>query len=273
MNKSFNSGEKIDVGEFNENLGFGSILREKTNLLNSDEVLIFLENFKKSIEKNYLDYSFLKENFEKNSELFKRLVYELRSVEPNTMVDYENFGNNEKYFKKKLNLDEHLYPAHASGFGDCLWFSLSTILFGSEAFFFLVKLCSIHVLFEEEEYFKALINICEENLSIRTFICNSCKLGEYARVLNILSSSIMLRRKIFSYNVSNNPNLCCYWKFDPEHLNSNSSNPITIGLVNEHFFPIFSSLKEYKQFKQHNELNFLDFFGRPDFKDLLKTYK
>ena len=71
--------------------------------------------------------------------------------------------------KSDLKSDDHLYAVYSTGDGNCLYNSFSTIFFGNENFYFLIKFCSIHILFENENYIRKCLPSVYSNKTFEDF--------------------------------------------------------------------------------------------------------
>jgi hypothetical protein len=115
----------------------------------------FCMNF---MEKDFIlhiqDQSFevIRSNFVIQRSVFTKLVKALRNIE-----NYWRFNGTDTVYDKYnyiLGIEDHFYPVYCSGDGNCLYNSISKILFGNETKNILIKLCSIFILFEYEEFFQ-----------------------------------------------------------------------------------------------------------------------
>lgn len=170
--------------------------------------------------------------FAENDIIIKNLINQLRSIK--TYMEYSSQKIYEN-FKQRLNLNDDFFPVESSADGNCLYNSISLILFEHENYFFIVKACSLYIIFEYKQYFNYLLNSFGYEISVEEFIQNSFRKNEWGNDLNILSISILLNKTIFCYSPSKNLNLNFKYIYS---LENNKEKPLFIGLCDNHFFPI-----------------------------------
>ncbi len=113
------------------------------------EVLDMLEKeFLPFIQQENISISLVKKKFLDYRDLLNRLTEELRSIEPNTVYSGQEIISRYVYFKKRLQLDDHLNAVFSTGDGSCFYNSLAHIILGDEEFYFVIKICSIFMLLE-----------------------------------------------------------------------------------------------------------------------------
>ena len=128
-------------------------------------------------------------------------------------------------------------PLKIAGDGNCLYNSFAKIYFNDEKYYYIIKLCSIFILFEYEIFFKYLMIRFLYSYTFKKFILNTCKTRQWGNELNILSISILLNRKVTSYSEAAN----AYSNINNRlifNLKEYITEPILIGISNLHFFPI-----------------------------------
>jgi hypothetical protein len=229
---------------------------ETENILDDEEILKMLKfEFCSFIEKKNKNYDAIKKQFLSNSDLFDKIILEIRAIEPSTIYSNQHIDKKYADYKRSLQLDDHLYAVFSTGDGACLYHSIALIIFGTETFSFLIKLCSIYMLLKNEEYFR---KGCESwDITFEKFVLDSCKWGEYGKDLNVISIEIFLNRNILCYNQSKNPLTPVLYNFSQR----TNKNPILLGLVTEHFFPVLSKFDSFKPFKKHTDVDLCSFKG------------
>jgi hypothetical protein len=203
------------------------------------------------IQANHNSYTLLKNKFSENEMLFKNLIDKIKNIVPKTDYNGQCFYQESK---ESLNLTNDLFPINNTDdpkdYGNCLYNTFSLILFGVEEFFFIIKLCSIFVLLENEDFFKKVMKTLKYEYSFEKLICSSCVEKEYGNELNIFSISVLLNRKILLYNiciptfyekkegksVSAFNNRVIFWI-------NNDLEPTVMGQDGPHFFPILKDKK------------------------------
>lgn len=115
------------------------------------------------------------------------------------------------------------------------------------------------MLIQNETLFNQLIYCFKHESNFEKFLSQSCKKNEYATNLNIVSTSLLLNKTIYSFVVSKELNT------NVKHIYSirkNNYQKVLIGLVNEHFFPILikNSNINFKKCIDLNDYNFEDRF-------------
>ena len=211
-------------------------IKNKSDFLNEkslqDQILSLEFTILPFIQKNSNSIELIKEIFKKHDFFFRKLIDILRKIYPTS--DYVGQNYYAKY-KKQLQLPDELFPIFNTGNGNCLYNSISLILFGEEKYFFIIKLCSIFVLIDREIVFNNLLKLLKYGYSLSTFIKKTSRENEFGNEVNIYSISILLNREIISYNASLNKewNNRVIFFFEKNEL-----EPILIGLAEIHFFPI-----------------------------------
>ena len=169
-----------------------------------------------------------------NIDLIHRVINYLRLKLPNLIYTDQIL---EKCFVSKLALPENLLPLKIAGDGNCLYNSFAKIYFNDEKYYYIIKLCSIFILFEYEIFFKYLMIRFLYSYTFKKFILNTCKTRQWGNELNILSISILLNRTVISYSEAAN----AYSNINNRlifNLKEYITEPILIGISNLHFFPI-----------------------------------
>ena len=163
--------------------------------------------------------------------------------------------------KKRLNLYENQYPIKTTPDGNCLYNAISIILIGDESFYLVLKVCSIFLMLKYDKFFR---NLFKKLKYSRTFIAfenlieSSIREDEWGREINIVSLAILVNRTIYSYNKAlkkkGKQNRIIY------KLNNVLGEPIEIGILNKHFFPILKQAKRddlQLELKQTNDFDFV----------------
>lgn len=223
---------------------------QNESILNQISVLNFIEDelFTK-IQSN--SFENIKKCILEMKDLFKKIIIELREIK--TYVPYSNQKVYE-IFKQKLGLEDNLFPIHSKEDGNCLYNSLALLLFSDESFYFIIKLCSIFILIDYENYFKSLMINMKYEYSFEEFLINTCKNKEWATEINVLSIAFLLNRSVFIYNSTNNQEINIRHEFSAE---KSEILPILIGLCSSHFFPILLNEKIISYKKQIRDFKFL----------------
>ncbi|CAF1132865.1 unnamed protein product, partial [Brachionus calyciflorus] len=225
-----------------------STLADKKNDLediiftNEIEFKVFLEGiFKNRIEMMSTSEEIRCEYFKFYNE-FNKLIDSLRNI---TINDTYNNQDYYEQYKRELKLDSQFYPIISKPDGNCLYNSLSLLLFKNEEHAFLIKACSIFTLLKFQEFFRHLIREYCYTFDFSDFVKNSSRRNEWGTELNILSIAIMLQKTIYCYDKNTLENVKTRTMYS--FLNSDNSC-IRIGICNYHFFPILQSVEkqEYK---------------------------
>ncbi len=138
--------------------------------LDQDNIIDYLEfDVLQFIEKNHSSFELIKNKFIENKNMFQILSQEIRNIEPNMLFTNQEISEDYRLKKSDLKLDDHLYAVYSTGDGNCLYNSFSTIFFGNESFYFLIKLCSIHILFENENYIRKCLPSVYSNKTFEDF--------------------------------------------------------------------------------------------------------
>ena len=167
-------------------------------------------------------------------------------------------------FKPILELNgvsNEYFAIQTSPDGNCFYRSLSTLLFGNEKHFTVVKLCSLFTIVNSfPNIFKHILQRTQSVDSFELFVMKSFKAGEWASDYNILSAVLMLQTSIFCFSsrkISNKldqHNIYYTW---PDVFKENCR--VSIAFNGSHFVPIVtlgpkfrktSSFKSYKSLRQ-----------------------
>lgn len=218
--------------------------------LEQESTIRFLEYFFFSSIQNK-KFEQICSNLKAYKQNFQKIIKELRNKNEYPLYKDQTIEN---YFKRRLALDEDFFPIYSTGNGSCLYNSISILIFNDESLYFVIKLFSIFILTEYSSYFIHLLKYLGYNKDLATFIENTCRENEWGNDLNIISISILLNKKIFCYNETNNKETNVRVKFC---INENEFNPLNIGLCHSHFFPIISTNKNMESSKILKEFDFL----------------
>ena len=100
---------------------------------------------------------------------------------------------------KLINLE----PIVTTGNGYCLFNSISLILFGTEEYSKIIKLCTHFTLLDYQSFFRKYRKEKFYKKSFEYYIMKSLKKKEYANEVQIAAASLMLDRPIYVYSVDN----------------------------------------------------------------------
>jgi len=110
--------------------------------------------------------------------------------------------------------------------GNCLFHSISLNLFGSESYSFPIKLATVFIAFEYEEFIRKYLFDYAYTYNFETLIQKTVKYGVWGSEIHFILFSILLIRPVYSFTTSYS-------------LFSNPSNstgaPIVLFLKNSHF--------------------------------------
>ena len=251
INNSETSETKMDYEIFN-NLLLNEISPDQPlfneNILDDQFCMNFMEkDFILHIQEQ--SFEVIRSNFVIQRSVFTKLVKALRNIE-----NYWRFNGTDTVYDNYnfiLGIEDHFFPVYCTGDGNCLYNSISKILFGNESKNILIKLCSIFILFEYEEFFQNFSKNQNYDNTLNQFITFSCRKNEFSTERNVLAISLLLDRTIYSYNETLKLNQPCRFKYCLSR--SSTYEPILIGYYKIHFFPILLGENIKK-----NEINFQD---------------
>lgn len=229
---------KINMDVFSDS-GSSLINMEVDNddLITNQEINFLETIILPSIQEKNISFNALVEIFQSNGLFFENLIKKLQKIEINSVYTGQNYYAD---FKEALKLEDHMFPIHNKPDGNCLYNSLSLILFGNEEFYFIVKLCTIFVLIKNSSFFKELMRLFCYEYKFETFVQKTSRPREFGTELILLTFSIMLKRTILSFNESIQEGVNNQIEYAVE---KNNRKPILIGLAKLHFFPIYYSEK------------------------------
>ncbi|CAF0932078.1 unnamed protein product [Brachionus calyciflorus] len=202
--------------------------KDVNNFENLDLIILYEDLIKK-------DWSFLelKKYFYSSSKLLKNLVNGLREIIilPIFLNQICEIKEQFKIILKQAGLENHIIVKSKSN-GNCFYNSISTCLFGKEEKFYLIKIGVIFIMLEYEDLFRSIVKEHHYELSYETIVCNSSRENEWAMMLNIFATSILLNRSIFSFNL-NHETFKIYFQ---EYLQNDSClEPLKIAFYLNHF--------------------------------------
>ncbi|CAF0972658.1 unnamed protein product [Brachionus calyciflorus] len=156
-----------------------------------------------------------------------------------------------------LNFLNLFYPIKTNGDGNCFYYSVSVFLFGHEQNFKVIKTGSLFVLIEYRHFFEEIIQKKCYKYTFEELFKKTCQKNEWANELNILATSIFLKRPIICYCLNVEKQIPYSLKYQPEKLNS---NPILIGFIKNHFVPLLKQDQNGKNPEAKIDL-YQEFFG------------
>jgi hypothetical protein len=198
-------------------------------------------------EKNIWDLISVKNLFNTNQQIFEDAIANIRQIKDYTLFESNlEPEKNPMYFLllKLYNLND-FFPVNTGKDGNCFYNSISFLLFGTERYFFLIKMCSIFILLKNHELFETYIRRTSYDKTYEEVILDSCIRNEYANIINIFSTSILLNRTIYCYCV-NEQNIPYGYKYKP---NEAQNKPIFLAFYVNHFWSLVSikNAEEYTE--------------------------
>jgi len=210
-----------------------------------------------------LKFDELKSVFEQNKEYFIHTVNKLRSIEPQFIY------NNEKVDKDfdicmKINLLRDFKAIKTTADGNCFYHATSKCLFNDESYFFLIKMTSCFMIFLQPNYFENILVKEKYGESCEKFLMRTYADKIYAYEINILATSIAIKRTIFVYSInsklqSENRFYCSSLeKKTPVLLCFNSNHFVSILPYNSKVQIIDINFHFLSQYRYDNETEFLN---------------
>lgn len=198
-----------------------------------EEFEIYIKStFEILIEKNFDNILLLREVFISQSRNFNLLINHIRKHKDLCEYRGQKIYSN---YKKSLSLEKNLFPIISKGDGNCLYNSISQIIYFTETNFFLIKACALFTILTNEQLFSQIIKEKFYEYSFNEFFCQMCRRSEWATELIIFSISIFLKRNVLCYSKSVKKSMTSRVKYS---FFTNRDEPIRIGFMNNHFFPI-----------------------------------
>ncbi len=139
----------------------------------------------------------------------------------------------QKLAKVNLNFINQYHPIETLGDGNCFYYSISILLFGSCKFFKLIRMALCYISLEYKTYVENLIQINETKYDFSTFIFNTIKQDSWADQVNIWVATLVLLKPIYVFFIDvkhqeyaasealrKNPSICLL------HFNKNHFMPL-----------------------------------------------
>ena len=227
--KSINNEEKIEKMAIDNNDHLTKLDDDK--IFQNKEKLMAIKKLVKIVEHSTVSFNFIKKSFNESKQILNEFFQKIRNL---SLIKYSNQDINEPN-RKKLQLSDDYYPIDSTGNGNCLYNSISILLFGNEELYYLIKICSIFIILENETFFNHLIYCFKFELEYEKFIKKTCKKKEYGSTLNLVAISLLLDKTINCFVESKRTNTSVYHVYS---IRKNKSEKIILGCINEHFFPI-----------------------------------
>lgn len=207
-------------------------------------------------------FAFIRDIILKHKSCFSKVISTLQNIEP--LIEYNKTQKVNSDFHKFLNLPDNLTVLSSRADGNCLYNSLSYLFFNDHDLFYILKICSIYILIENEAAFIRLMKKHFYQYKFNGFVCQTARRSEWGNELNILSLAILLKRNIFVYSESSKSSIICRTLYQG---GNKEAAPIFIGHSHNHFFPILSNSNIIKKEKKTlNETKFIP-------KELLSSFK
>ena len=201
----------------------------------------FLQNKSFEYIKNYVSLN--KSQFIDLTKFFRGLFLPLYNDQP---IDIE-------YSDLAERVSQDFVPIYTSPNGNCLFNAISINLYGSESQSLKIKLASLFICFEYEKSLRDFVIKSKFRLNFETLVLNLAKIGEWGCDFNLLTSSLLLARPVYSYSFfSNNSLFSDPFKFF-------GKDPVVLFNKDSHFVAALRLNYNSKvSIPRCNQLNFVD---------------
>ena len=185
----------------------------------------------------------IKSKFRENELKFEQIIKILREEIEKDRYLCEQDQIDSIYINALGLQDTNLFPVYSSADGNCLYNSISTIVFGDQNYYKLIKVISIYIVLKYEDFFKEIMDddskFSLSGYKFNEFVLKTCRDKEWGNEMNILSICLVFKSVIYSYNKANpQSNALVRVKFCQFELSNEKKKLILIGFFQNHFFPI-----------------------------------
>ncbi|CAF0888839.1 unnamed protein product [Brachionus calyciflorus] len=172
-------------------------------------------------------FSSIKDYIEKSRLELIKLTNYLRKINSLAIFTDQKCEEKEQFLiiLERFGLNKHEVVKCRSD-GNCFYNSISTCLFGHEKNFYLIKLGVIFIMLEYEDLFREIVIKHHYEETYENIVCKTSRPNEWAMMLNILSTAILLNREISSLNL-NHENFQIYKQ--KYLLNCSKKEPIKVA--------------------------------------------
>ena len=185
----------------------------------------------------------IEQKFTQNRTKIVECVKILRSIKESKFFDdqIDDPQFNFILLKNKMNF---MVPIWCSPDGNCFWYSISNLLFGSDHLFYLIKVSSIFMLLEYKSEMDKILNRFDYDMSCEKLIEKTMQANEYANELNIFATCIAINRPIYSFGGSDQE-ITYNQKYELEC--NKLKKPLNLGYFHSHFVALLSKEKNFFQ--------------------------
>ena len=149
-------------------------------------------------------FQYIKNYVSLNKSQFIELVKVIRGL---NMPLYNDQHLDLNYSDLAEQVSKDYVPIFTSPNGNCLFNAISINLCGSEAQSLGIKLASIFICFEYEEFLRYFISKGNYRLNFENLILKLTKIGEWGCDVNLLTTSLLLARPVYSHSFFSNNSL------------------------------------------------------------------
>ena len=223
-----------------------------------------LNEFYHKISNEVWDFDGAKTFFESKQTQLINMTNYLRNIKQSIVYSGQNLDESRCFsiIVELFNLNGFV-PIRTLGDGNCFYRSISTLLFGTDKYYYLVKIGSIFMLLEYRELFSNIVTKHYYVESYETICCKSMIKDEWAMMLNILATSILLNREILIFNLNTETLVPYCYKY---LIGENNCENLKIGFASNHFVPLVCKEIHNSPFLE----NYSDLFI--NFREKIKIY-
>ena len=100
------------------------------------------------------------------------------------------------------NYAQNIWPVKTTGDGNCLFHAISNSVYGNESQSYNLKLCSVFIVYENQDFFQNVLKSDGDSTTIPELIDKILKLGKWQNRTTIVALNILIGRPIYSYGNS-----------------------------------------------------------------------
>jgi hypothetical protein len=190
------------------------------------------------------------EQFFQNRSKFVECIKILRSINESKLYDNQLDDPRFDFILSKNKMD-FMVPIWCCPDGNCFWYSISNLLFGSDNLFYIIKVSSIFMLLEYRSEIESILKRYDYDMSLETLIEKTMKVDEFSNELNILATCIAINRPIYSFGGFDEEKTFAQ-KYELEC--NRYKKPLNLGFLTNHFVALLSKEKNFFQNNIENDV-------------------
>ena len=159
-----------------------------------------------------------------------------------TYYNGDEIDANFEMLTEQHEITDKLFPIKTKGDGNCFFYSISKVLFGSDIQYKNIRLGVIFVLLEYEKYFKRVIKVSFGSDEFSKIVQSVAKDKNWANEYMLLATAIVLNRPLICLTIEKK---CVFSHEYCVNKKQKNNQQIHVALKNFHFVPLLPK-KELK---------------------------